>query len=366
MITAPINVIKIIIKQLIIAYLFFYSIIISALEIPNLYYAKVPIENTNNSSQKVAFQEAIKLVLIKVSGDINVTSSEIIKNVLKNPDSLIQSFHFSEESQTDGESSDVTVKHYINIKTNEHAIKELLTTANFPVFGKNRPKILIWLAIDNGIEQNILSFNDEHELNQQIQFISQLLGIPILLPSLDLQDISQWSTLTTETHLNWLNSLKERYGTDAILEGNIKVYSDINYTSQWLFFLGNQTFTWQTTTDRLEDNLHQAFNQLSLQLSRSFAANTNNITSNNNKYTISVSNIGSLQDYVKISTYLKSIELAKDVDIYEIDQNSVKFSVSFSGELNQLQQVVSLNHQFIPEQQIHEQQSHHLNYRWTE
>lgn len=336
-----------------------------AIEINDLYYTQVPISSASEAEKQKAFKTAAKQVLIKVSGNAAIADQQDVYKLLSKPEKLIQGFHYSEEILHESEMDDNISQLYLNVQLNEQAINDILTRTGQPIFGKNRPKILLWMVMENSIEQSILSDNDEHELRHLIKNITKNLGIPVLLPALTLNDLSDWNPSEIfNVSEEWYSKMKNRYGTDGVLVGYINVASTSQTGSQWQLLLKDNKYSWNHDKSDVNQNLTEAFHQLGSYLSLQF--NPSNTVSGPHNYEVTISNINSLKDFKRIKSYLSSIEQANTVAISELTEDTVKFAVNFNGDKHLLARFVGLNHNFKPTVSEHLHSHNTLNYRWTD
>lgn len=171
-------------------YFFVFSLLISSLlcslslfavEVPDLYSAKIPVKSQNSADRSVALKAAMQAVLIKVGGHADVVKAPTIKAALRNYKTFYTTYRYNREDQ----------QNHLIVSFDEKKINQLFIEANLPLWGSLRPQILVWLVEEQQFDRQVLASSDSSALPQQIKDFSSLRGLPMIMPLMDLTDATQ-------------------------------------------------------------------------------------------------------------------------------------------------------------------------------
>ena len=135
---------------------------VNAVEVKDLYQAKVPVTAQTLAQKSHALKKAMQMVLIKVGGGKDVLSNHIIKKALQNNRLYVSQFSYSlGEIKTlphlEMVSADNAESLFLLVSFDENKINQLLQQAQLPLWGSLRPKVLFWLVEENKFSRQILS-----------------------------------------------------------------------------------------------------------------------------------------------------------------------------------------------------------------
>lgn len=138
----------------------------------------VAVEDRSRTLRSKALKTALQDVILKNSGSEAALSHPVILESLKNPSSLTTQFGYQE---ADGEL-------LLNVSFDHSKIIALLRQAQLPVWGKQRPTTLFWLAQSDMTDRMIISDSSDSELRQVFNDFTQARAIPSVFPLMDLDD----------------------------------------------------------------------------------------------------------------------------------------------------------------------------------
>ncbi|HEV2523624.1 MAG TPA: DUF2066 domain-containing protein, partial [Gammaproteobacteria bacterium] len=164
-----------------------------------LYQVELPTQaQTGNFDQKTLLKEALKTVLVRISGSSQFLNTPEVTNALTNVDGYVKQFSYHQRS---------ALEKTIKVVFNENRVNALLSSVRQSSWNKNRPLTLVWLS---GAEREpLLASSMEKILSQR--------GIPCVFPLMDLTD----TALVSEQDLmgegtTALEEAAKRYNPDVI------------------------------------------------------------------------------------------------------------------------------------------------------
>ena len=226
--------------------LLFIASLANATNVSGLNVAIVPVANTSASARQAVLSKALGQVLVKLSGNPTVMTVPAIQNALDNMDVLIQSYSYLDQKQSDGQGP-----LRLQVTFDQSALKQLLQRAGQAEWPSNRPLTLLWIQILNGNDTSVLSNTNDVALSQEVQQAAKLRGIPILLPAMDLQDQSLVNEKTETFNQTLLKQVSDRYGTAAILAGNIQ-QNDGQWEGSWLLLMNDTPYQWRNKAGSID------------------------------------------------------------------------------------------------------------------
>ncbi|MDG1751876.1 MAG: DUF2066 domain-containing protein, partial [Thalassotalea sp.] len=112
------------------------SISVNAVEVKDLYVAKVPIESQGKSDRNRALKQTLRAVLIKVGGHQSVLNHEAIKPQLNRYNSFVTHYRYERRNN----------QQFLQASFDEAKINQLFVDANLPIWGSLRPQVVLWLV----------------------------------------------------------------------------------------------------------------------------------------------------------------------------------------------------------------------------
>lgn len=234
-----------------------------AVEVSGLYTAEVALRSDESNPQRAAYADALRAVLVRITGREDALVDEDLAALFPSADRYVQQFRRGPDNT-------------LVVTLDGDAIEEVLRRGGFPVWDRDRPLTLVWLAVDRGPEgRSIVAADDgdarmrflptaeaDRELREQILEAAELRGLPLLFPLMDAEDRETvafsdiWGGFDDA-----LLQASRRYGASTILVGRIR--SDDFLNNRWTYYYGNERITWtagaETAVNLLADELASQF-----------------------------------------------------------------------------------------------------------
>ena len=311
----------------------------SAIPVVDLYVAEVLVTDESQRQLDRGARAGLLQVLIRVSGTPDVQSSSLIAGSLRNPSAYYYQYGYESTDRTliiDGEPTPARV---LKIHFDPSAIARLLRQASYPVWGSNRPSILLWVALSDEKGRRIIGETDDSEFVAQLRDQARLRGLPLLFPLLDLEDSAAIETAEIwGAFLGRIGDASVRYGPDSVLTGRIQVDTQDRWTANWAYRIDDK---WQVMEEMMQDRddmIRVIVDQLANQLAERYA-----LDSSTGMITLQVDSIDSLEDYAGISDYLASLTPVLDSVAVKVEGDQVTFRLSIEGQPQQLVETIALD-----------------------
>ncbi len=333
-------------KSIIIVLIFFCTLLAhnaAAIKVSDLYQATVPVVDETASSHRYAIKQALIQVLVKLTGDRNISNNANIGTLLARPEHLVQQFRYRQADVTQSEQNPSLI---LWVQFEEAALNEALDTYGLPIWGSERPSVLVWLAHEDNRIRRLASFEDHPEYLNTIDQVAVARGVAILFPLFDLEDNTRirvsdvWGDFKEP-----LLAASSRYQADVLLIGKIIQTSPDIWEARWSAYSHNQDLRWTTAGTSVATALTAGVDELADRLAAQYAIPGSTITEN---IQMTVTDINNLDEYAKTLSYLASMQSIKSVQVKLVAVDKVVFDVVNQGGLAAINQSIALGKTLAP------------------
>jgi len=340
---------------------------VNAVEVKDLYQAKVPVTAQTLAQKSHALKKAMQMVLIKVGGGKDVLSNHIIKKALQNNRLYVSQYSYSlGEIKTlphlEMVSADNAESLFLLVSFDENKINQLLQQAQLPLWGSLRPQVLFWLVEENKFSRQILSESSHSNVPSIVLNLAEKHGLPVIMPLMDFTDTTQitipdlWGRFS-----NPIKAASQRYQADAVVVVRISNSSlledleikracqplcntlkvDQQLVMDWTIFSAN--------INQFSVQSYQGIN-INLLLKKMLSDITDVIYQGyalseqaNSELIIDVVNIDSMTAYVALTDFLLDLSVVNAVMLLSADGNSRRFRLDLLGSKQTLLSLLKLN-----------------------
>jgi uncharacterized protein len=302
-----------------------------------MYQATAPLTERSEAAQNLAFQNAMKIVLIRVTGRRTADEDPALAPLVSNARRYVQQYRAAADSQ-------------VWVAFDGPAIERWLTQNGQPLWGRERPTTLVLLAVSNGQSGALIYADDNSELKTAIDAAALARGIPLVWPSaaeaarfhLDFASVNAGSPATmAEAGRHW--------GADGVLIGRASG-GGANANIRWVHLFQDRSSEFSGTLEGV--------NRAADLYAGLFAASGNLVP-----VEIEVTGLADVRDYASLQSYLESQTFITHVSVESLSGNTVRFRLATRGGLDSLQRALSLNGRLQPvaagENGIQRYQLHH-------
>ncbi|NOQ14080.1 MAG: DUF2066 domain-containing protein [Methyloprofundus sp.] len=241
--------------RLLVVYLVLAAQYVAAVEIKGLYETEVTVPSQSREDRNIAIREALVNVFNRVGASQEMMQDPGIRDALNNAAAYVNQYQYILAADDSAASS----AHKMRVSFAESALVALIRSRGLAVWGKMRDNVLLWLVIKQQGRQVLLNVEQNAEINKALQFATQLKGIPVLLPLMDLEERRQVSVDDVGS-ADWEKLLlaSRRYGVAAVLSGKL-VRQRTCWRSEWTLSFNHKLEQWRVPCENLNANLSTAF-----------------------------------------------------------------------------------------------------------
>ena len=310
----------------------------SAVEVKDLYQAKVEVESQSSRDRNVAIKAALRAVIVKVGGQSSAFDAIEIKRAINQYRSYLSQYSYERLDD----------KLLLVANFNEDKVNTLFQQASLPLWGNLRPQIIVWLIEEHGLTRNILSESENSSLPSEIIRFSKQRGLPLVLPLMDLDDqlnvnvADLWGRFSQE-----VKQASSRYFVDASLVIRISnVHAEendstetqlacegvlcqqvVNFQLDWSLVGERQQFSKSYLGVNKKLLLKEALEEVANVIYQQYASSTDL----SNELVMDVANVDSLKTYMEIVQFLQDLSAVDTVQLIRADQEKRTFKLSLLG-----------------------------------
>jgi hypothetical protein len=284
--------------------------------VTDLYEATVSADR----GQAAAFQDAMRQVIVRITGERDGDTAPALADLITSAQRYVQKYRNLPGGK-------------VTIGFDGTKLERVIAAAGRPVWGRERPATLIWLAVDDsGGRRHLIGANDEGDIKADIDAAAASRGLPVIWPALDAADNARVSANDVWSgSIQRLTDAGARYRADAVLIGKLSAgYGEwtciaAGETNQ---LRGGTTDGLQALADRLADVLAAS------------GAEPAELAS------VDVSGVNSLAAYADLISTLEASSLVRTVAVSELAGDRVLLAVSVRGSPDRLRRALATQRKF--------------------
>lgn len=346
---------QILIRLLLMVWLIALTCTASAGQLVDIYRAEVLVTSQSVGARNAAAREAMREVLVRVSGSEAVPEQPEIVSVLSQAHTYLQEFSYAstdKQLEVDGNLVPTTL---LILKFSAQGIERLLHEARLPLWPASRPRVLVWL-ISQDVTGAYSRIADESVL-ASIQQQAVLRGLPVQFPAQDFEDSialpseSLWSLDEAS-----IQQASERYKPDAILIGRYSQTEAELWQASWqlLHSAGNHSEgNHSAANPPFED---QAADPLAL-FPRAVNAVADNFAglyaivprdSGPDVIVMRIGNVKTFSAFKNVQRYLEGLTMVKRLELLEVVGQDQLVRLAIEGDQALLLSTLALGKKLFP------------------
>ncbi|MEM6511880.1 MAG: DUF2066 domain-containing protein [Pseudomonadota bacterium] len=298
----------------------------------SLYSADVELDRSASQPRALAYESALLQILTRVTGSSLSGDPDLVRELFPDPAAYVVQFSQLEDGQ-------------LRVSFDGGAIETALRNAGQLVWGEDRPLTLVWLAVDWGDGQRELIASEDPDgvptvdgevsrqqlLRERLLSAAERRGLPMLLPLLDIEDLSRVSFADVWGGFDEaLIDASARYNVSSVLIGRLR--ADGLSISRWSHYLGEQSVSWGGEPELI-------INQVADTLAAEFAIGGDAPLS---AVALSVSGITSVDAYAQLQKLLTDVVVIDEIAIREVSGDEIRYQVMAYGGATRLARALRL------------------------
>lgn len=347
-----------------------------AVTLDDLYEASVEVAGKGADARSEGFRRALEEVLIRVSGSSAVLSNPDIEGLLEAPERFVQQYRYEpleQEDDDDGAAAadadnangaddadapgagdagtiaaaaageDREPTHRLEVSFTGARIDDALRERGVIVWGRQRPEVLVWLAVDDGRERYIIGADGGSRPHRALMAQSRERGLPVLLPLLDVADRSELEFVDISGgFLDAVERASDRYRAEAVLVGHLQRGGG-GWQADWNLLGVGERRTWSARARALDDAVASGVHGATDRLAAALAGRTGERTA----LRVRVQAVDSLDDYARVGNYLESLVRVRSANVARVRPGEAVFAVDLQGRPEDLERTIALGNTLV-------------------
>lgn len=304
-----------------------------ATQVDGLYESTQGVSGQDAGERSRALRSALAEVFVRVSGRGDAPRDVNLKAALNNAVNYALQYRYERTTSDSGEQALV-----MRIRFDPTSVDALLRASSFPVWGRERPATLVWLAVDDG-RRRVVSEEEEQGLAESVRRYAGLRGLPVLMPLMDLEDRRQvsfpdlWGGFSDR-----VASASERYGTEQVLLVRLSRTASGGWLGRFSRRTEAQQQAWEQVGGSPDEVLLRGMDVFADDIAAEYAASGSGIA----LVTLGVDGVTNLRDYGRVMAYLSGISAVNGVRLTQAAPEAVLLSIQVRGDAELLFKVIGL------------------------
>jgi hypothetical protein len=289
---------------------------------PAFYTAEIPVVSQNE--KRAALGRGLAQVVVRLTGDPKAASAQVVRRAAGNVEALVVSSSWSQDSET---VNGVPVYRTVLVASYDpDAVDALIAASGLRYWSGNRPKPILWLAIDDGRGPRLVT-------GKQTNVVKPLAtrglerGMRFLLPA---GTAAEMASVRSVVGLNAMamQSLTARYGNDTQLLG--KVYRQPpGWAAEWVLTQAGVELARWSYSDAdprrvIASGVDEGANALAARDSIKIDSGIAGV------YAIEVAGVQSQSDYLRLMGYLETLAIVRRVGVLEATPGQMRVQLDLS------------------------------------
>ncbi|MFI4937544.1 MAG: DUF2066 domain-containing protein [Candidatus Berkiellales bacterium] len=345
-------------RSFVAALFFLFCPLVQAVVMPHMYEATLSCQTQSEEERQTLLKQGFIQVVERINSQTEVAAHPAVVKALEKITDYVEQYSYDNNAFT--------------VKFNADLINRLIEKTGSTTWGKSRPRVVLWLALEENQQRRLLGAESDPTLQVQLTKLAEQRGLPIVLPLMDLEDVSKitvadvWGEFPTV-----LRQASERYGSQAILVGRIthvlNASSEIKpWQVHWQLLTDSDSPVWQAEGQALEAVLDQGLSGTANYLLGHYGVknSASAVTAELKTIFVTVQEVRSGADFSQVEAYLKSLDPISKVNVNQITGDGVVFEITprQNNDHHTLQQAISLDRRLVS---LVNEPGTDLAYRWV-
>ncbi len=315
-----------------------------AARLADLFQTEVDAGGRDSASRDAALALALRDVLVRVTGSTISANEPAAQALLKQPGRFVEQYRFLDAP---ARSPDTVRQLRLWVQFDGVALAREVRRAGLPYWGRERPDVLVWLAVDDRGQRYLVAENAGSAAADALYQAASRRGLPLTLPLMDLQD--QRAVPFTDVWGGFVGSVEaasQRYRPQIVLLGKLeRSRGDSGWRADWTLLENDGTQRWTSHVNGVAAGIDLGIAEVAEWLSVQYAV----VTADASVRTLVVEGVQSLEDYARVLKYLASLAPVERAQVARVSGREVEFSLQLSAAEYNLLQVITLGKLLQPD-----------------
>lgn len=288
----------------------------------DLHEATVPVADRSAEARNAAVKAALTEVLVRLSGDAAAAAQPAAQKLLADPARYLQQYQY--------EGGGAAGELYLRAGFAAAPVEAALRQQGLALWGRERPAVLVWVAVDDGQKRYLLGADDAADPRlADLQAAARRQDIQLVLPLLDLEDQSKVTlSAVGEGDLDALAAASARYQPQAILLGSLQGKAEA-WHARWALRHAGGDSRWAAGPAPLAGVLDQSLAPLAGKLTAQAPAAAGAAPAA--RLRVRVEGVTGLADYARVDQHLRELPPVRRAELLAVQGQRLDYVVDVQG-----------------------------------
>ncbi len=318
----------------------------SAAQWANLFEARVAVADQSEAARIEALPKALERVLVRVTGRRQLGDEGPVQALLARAGDFVERYRY-ERVVSDADGLMGVAEYDLRVEMDANALTRAITETGLPFWGKQRPTVLVWLAISTPAQRWVVAADANDSMQAALERVSEQRGVPLVLPLWDLQDRASLGFVDLAG--GFVAPIREatvRYGADVVAIVYAQSQGNDFWRLRWVLDGLGERGTWEQSGNHLEYLIRNGLQEIVDRLAGQLAVAAQ--TTSQQGIRLTVSGIESLEQWFRVERFLAEADVVQRYAVQRLHGDEVAFEVIVPGGRNALLRIIELGDVLVP------------------
>lgn len=307
-----------------------------AVVVEGLHATAVVVPDQSPDQRARAFRTALAQVVVRLTGDRGAPDAPDLAPLMRAPQRFVGEFAYSDEPVPLSSGAAVSMRTMLQVRFEALALERTLREAGRVVWGRERPRTLVWLAIDDGPERDLVGAEDA----APFVYAAAQRALPLRWPALNDEDralltLKDLATLDAPRIL----AASARHPTEAVLAGRA-LRAGRGWQGKFLWTMGDEVERFEVAGATVEAVAAAAFDRIAGNYVARFGVRNDALPT---VVEVAIEGVTDVGSYALAFAYLQALSPVRKVDLLGAAGDVLRLRVSFRGEVPTLERIIALD-----------------------
>lgn len=273
---------------------------------------------------------ALDEVLVRLTGRVNRSPVETLGLGSAELNSLLQSQHLVRHEGIDADGETVSELR-VRVEFDQPAVNRLLLENGLARWGRERPAILLWMAIE---DESSVRFVEDPYIEQLVREQARRLGLDVIRPLGDVKDMTEVTLPDVRGgFLGSSGSAASRYGAGVIAMLDLRRTGGRDnelWNARWFWRVRGVDSGFNRSGERVEDVIRSGMERLMADMAARFAVQDSGGMTDSRR--LAVDGIVDVVQFAEVRRYLDALSIVDNVSVVQASGRRVVFELQLAGE----------------------------------
>ncbi len=312
-------------------------------QVNDLYSTEVLIPNQSRLAKEQGLRDALREVVVKLTGDSKLAAANELIEALNNLDDYIEVWGYADAPDTTLTNPEKTG---LKVSFSPMVLERFLRAQKFPLLPSNRPLILVWiLGDDPELGRQFININTQPDILNLVKNKLDRRGIPVIFPNYDLED-----TFSLPLQNAWrldaeiIAEASHRYESDVWLILRFYKTSSGEIRGAWLYQAADVRKLGDYRSDTISNFLEVSIDKIIDEVADHYVFIPQ---AAQNQVSLTIDGISSYSQYRELISNLERLELVKNIQTSEINGSRIEIAVDVEDDIYRLHKSLIRSGRFL-------------------